>query len=85
VELVDERAGLNKGRHTSLDGGNDHGITDAVPAFADAMQAAGKRFDHHVYPRAPHAFFNDTRPAYRVRASRDAWARTLGFLVEQLA
>jgi carboxymethylenebutenolidase len=66
-------------------GGKDHRITDAVPAFADAMQAAGKRFDHHVYPRAPHAFFNDTRPAYRVRASRDAWARTLGFLVEHLA
>ena len=27
VELVDERAGLNKGRHTSLDGGDDHGIS----------------------------------------------------------
>jgi carboxymethylenebutenolidase len=65
--------------------GQDHAVTDAVPAFAEAMRAADKRFDHHVYPRAPHAFFNDTRPSYRVRASRDAWARTLGFLVEQLA
>jgi carboxymethylenebutenolidase len=65
-------------------GGKDQHITAAVPAFAEAMEAAGKRFDHHVYPHAPHAFFNDTRPAYRVRASRDAWARTLGFLVEQL-
>src|ERR1700733_3038641 len=27
VELVEERAGLNKGRQTSLDGGNDHGIS----------------------------------------------------------
>src|SRR5665213_1335430 len=27
VELVDERAGLNEGRHTGLDGGNDHGIS----------------------------------------------------------
>src|ERR1700676_2223930 len=27
VELVEERGGLNKGRHTSLDGGNDHGIS----------------------------------------------------------
>src|ERR1700679_1362947 len=27
VELVEYRAGLNKGRHTSLDGGNDHGIS----------------------------------------------------------
>jgi hypothetical protein len=27
VELVDERAGLNKGRHTSLDGGDDPGAS----------------------------------------------------------
>jgi carboxymethylenebutenolidase len=65
-------------------GGEDGRITGAVPAFADAMTAAGKRFEHHVYPGAPHAFFNDTRPAYRVGAARDAWARTLGFLVAQL-
>jgi carboxymethylenebutenolidase len=66
-------------------GGDDGRITAAVPAFAQAMDAAGKRFDHHIYPGAPHAFFNDTRPAYRVGAARDAWARTLAFLVEQLA
>jgi carboxymethylenebutenolidase len=65
-------------------GGKDRAVTEAVPAFADAMAAAGKRFDHRVYPGAPHAFFNDTRPSYRVRASRDAWARTLAFLAEQL-
>jgi carboxymethylenebutenolidase len=65
-------------------GGEDGRVTGAVPAFADAMSAAGKRFEHHVYPGAPHAFFNDTRPAYRVGAARDAWARTLGFLVAQL-
>ena len=65
-------------------GGDDGRITSAVPAFAEAMSAAGKRFDHHVYPGAPHAFFNDTRPAYRVAPARDAWARTLAFLVEQL-
>jgi carboxymethylenebutenolidase len=65
-------------------GGEDGRITGAVPAFADAMTAAGKRFEQHVYPGAPHAFFNDTRPAYRVGAARDAWARTLAFLVAQL-
>ncbi|WP_283810607.1 hypothetical protein [Bradyrhizobium frederickii] len=27
MELVDERPGLNKGRHTSLDGSDDHGVT----------------------------------------------------------
>jgi carboxymethylenebutenolidase len=65
-------------------GGKDARITPAVPAFAEAMERAGKRFDHKIYPGAPHGFFNDTRPRYRVRASRDAWARTLGFFVEHL-
>jgi carboxymethylenebutenolidase len=64
--------------------GEDGRVTAAVPAFAEAMAAAGKRFEQHVYPGVPHAFFNDTRPSYRVRAARDAWARTLAFLVEQL-
>jgi carboxymethylenebutenolidase len=79
-----ERAGEVSSPMLGIYGGDDHVVTDAVPAFADAMAAAGKTFDHRVYPGAPHAFFNDTRPCYRVRAARDAWARTLGFLAEQL-
>lgn len=64
--------------------GRDARITPAVPEFADAMARAGKRFDQKVYSGATHGFFNDSRPRYRVRAARDAWARVLGFLVEQL-
>lgn len=79
-----ERAGEISSPILGVYGGKDRGITDAVPAFAEAMTAAGRPFDHRVYPGAPHAFFNDTRPSYRVRASRDAWARTLGFLAEHL-
>ena len=79
-----ERAGTISSPMLGIYGGQDRAITDAVPAFAEAMAAAGKPFDHRVYPGAPHAFFNDTRPTYRVRAARDAWARTLGFLAEQL-
>jgi carboxymethylenebutenolidase len=67
-----------------LYGGEDHAITDAVPALADAMATAGRRFEYHVYPGAPHAFFNDTRSAYRVDAARDAWVRTLAFLSTEL-
>jgi carboxymethylenebutenolidase len=48
------------------------------------MSAAGKPFEHHTYPGAPHAFFNDTRPSYRVGAARDAWARTLAFSAAHL-
>ena len=60
-------------------GGEDPRITDTVPAFAETMKAAGKAYEPHVYPDAPHAFFNDTRPSYTVDAARDAWACLLGF------
>ena len=79
-----DRAGTISSPMLGIYAGKAHPITDTVPAFADAMAAAGKSFDHRVYPGAPHAFFNDTRPSYRVRASRDAWARTLTFLAEHL-
>jgi len=63
-------------------GGADPRITDTVPGFAEIMEAAGKRYEPHVYPGAPHAFFNDTRPSYSVGAARDAWARLLSFFAE---
>ena len=55
----------------------DKRITDAVPSFAEAMRAAGKTFEPHVYEGAQHAFFNDTRASYDVRSARDAFARAL--------
>ncbi len=58
-------------------GALDRRITDAVPAFAEAMREAGKSFETHVYENAPHAFFNDNRPSYEVRAARDSFARVL--------
>ncbi len=64
-------------------GSEDPRITSTVPPFEAALRAAGKRFESHVYPGAPHAFFNDTRPSYRVDAARDAWARTLALFAEQ--
>jgi len=67
-----------------LYGAEDHAITDAVPSLADAMAAVGRRFEWHTYPDAPHAFFNDTRSAFRVAAARDAWVRTLEFLSTEL-
>ena len=65
-------------------GGEDERITSQVPAFAESMRELGKPFEHRVYDGAPHAFFNDTRPSYRVGAARDAWARTLAFLAGHL-
>jgi len=63
----------------------DERITNAVPAFVAAMRAAGKELEHHVYPAAPHAFFNNTRRSYRPTAARDAWARCLSFFARHLA
>lgn len=65
-------------------GGEDHRITDAAPELEAAMKQAGKGFEYHVYPGAPHAFFNDTRPNYREDAARDAWRRVLEFFGETL-
>jgi len=66
-------------------GGDDHRITDAVPTMAKTIEEVGGSFEYHIYPGAPHAFFNDTRPSFRVDAARDAWARLLGFFAERLA
>jgi carboxymethylenebutenolidase len=66
-------------------GENDKRITDAVPDFSASLKAAGKSFEYHVYPDAPHAFFNDTRPSYHVSSARDAFVRTLDFLRGALA
>ena len=65
-------------------GEEDKGITGAVPELERAMREAGKDFRYHVYPGAPHAFFNDTRPNYRKEAAEDAWRRTLEFFGETL-
>jgi carboxymethylenebutenolidase len=67
-----------------LYGGEDARINEGIPAFAEAMSSSGKAFEYHVYPGAPHAFFNDTRLSYHVDAARDAWARTLGFFARHL-
>ena len=68
-----------------LYGGADEMIISQIPEFSASLGAAGVEFEDVVYPGAPHAFFNDTRPSYRVEAARDAWARTLGFLARHLA
>jgi carboxymethylenebutenolidase len=60
-------------------------LTQGVPAFAESLRAAGKAFEYHVFPGAPHAFFNDTRSSYHVDAARQAWALTLMFCARHLA
>jgi len=71
-------------RILGLYGGEDLGITQTVPAFAEAMAAQGKHFDYQVYPGAKHAFFNDARPNYHRASATDAWNRVVRFLGENL-
>ncbi len=79
-----ERIPAIRARLLGLYGGEDPGITNGVPAFAQALRAAGKSFDYHVYPGARHAFFNDARPNYHPDSARDAWRRVLEFLAAAL-
>jgi carboxymethylenebutenolidase len=66
-------------------GGEDHRITDTVPALVKEMAEADVPFDHYVYPGAQHAFFNDTRPqVYKADAAELAWDRTLHFFEKTL-
>ncbi len=66
-------------------GGQDHGITDTVAQLESEAKKLGKDFTSYIYPDAPHAFFNDTRPSYRIDDARDAWAKVIGFFAEKLS
>lgn len=59
----------------------DQGIpVDSVRAFASELQAHGKVHEIYIYPGAPHAFFNDSRPhIYHAEAAADAWEKVLAW------
>lgn len=62
-----------------LYGEHDHGIpVEAVHQFEKELDQAKVPHEIHIYPKAGHAFFNDTRSeAYWPDAAKDAWKRTL--------
>ncbi|WBQ13470.1 dienelactone hydrolase family protein [Hyphomonadaceae bacterium BL14] len=56
----------------------DARINAGIPAWTQALEAAGVDFEAHIYPGAQHAFFNDTSPArFDPQAAALAWQRTL--------
>jgi carboxymethylenebutenolidase len=63
----------------------DPRIAPLIPAFEQSMKDAGKRLRSTVYPGVGHAFFNDERPTYDVRAARDARAQTLTLFCAELS
>ncbi len=64
----------------------DERINAGIPAFEDALKAAGTRYTLQLYPGVNHAFNNDTNAArYDKAAAELAWGRTVAFLRQQLA
>jgi carboxymethylenebutenolidase len=64
----------------SIYGGADEGIPEADrQAFAAALQKAGVKHEEHVYPGAPHSFF-DRKYQEFADASADAWKRVQAFV-----
>lgn len=66
-------------------GGADEGIpAEPIQRAVDSLNEQNKKATLHVYPGAPHAFFNDTRDTYRKDAAELAWGRVLAFFRKQL-
>jgi carboxymethylenebutenolidase len=66
--------------------GLDERINADVPAFQGALDAAGVRYQLHMYDGANHAFHNDTSEArYSANAANLAWTRTIAFFKETLS
>jgi carboxymethylenebutenolidase len=63
-----------------LFGGADQAIpADQVEEFEAALTEAGVEHEIHVYPGAPHSFFDRKQDEF-AEESEDAWRRILGFL-----
>jgi carboxymethylenebutenolidase len=66
--------------------GLDERINAGIPAYEEALRAAGVDYTIHIYEGANHAFNNDTNEARYDKAAADlAWSRTIEFLKGHLA
>jgi carboxymethylenebutenolidase len=63
-----------------LFGGADQAIpVDQVEEFDSALDETGVEHEIHIYPGAPHSFFDRKQDEF-AEESEDAWRRILGFL-----
>lgn len=69
-----------------LYGEEDQGIpVTLVRDFETELANNGTPHEIHIYPDAPHAFFNETRPqAYHPKSAEDAWVRVLEWFRKHL-
>lgn len=70
-----------------LFGENDRSPTpDQVTQHEEALKAAGKTYEFHMYPNAGHGFFYYDRPqAYAAEAAVDGWSKIWDFLGRTLS
>ncbi len=66
-------------------GALDERVNAGWPAYREALEKHGKRFEAHIYEGANHGFHNDTTPRYDEDAAQLAWDRTIAFFKENLA
>ncbi len=63
----------------------DERINAGIPAYEQALQAAGVTYTLHMYEGTNHAFHNDTNEARYDQAAADlAWSRTIDFFRQHL-
>lgn len=85
--LSDEDAAKVSSPLLSIYGETDQGYApEMIRENERKLTAAGKPHETIVYPGAPHAFFNDSRPhIYKPDAAEDAWEKTLAWFRRYLA
>ncbi|HWA42061.1 MAG TPA: dienelactone hydrolase family protein [Hypericibacter adhaerens] len=65
--------------------GLDQRIDAGVPDFRKALEAAGVKYELHMYEGVNHAFHNDTSAErYNADAAKLAWQRTIDFFKSNL-
>lgn len=63
----------------------DERINEGIPAYTEALDAAGVEYEMLMYEGANHAFHNDTNEArYDADAAQLAWQRTMAFFDQHL-
>lgn len=69
-----------------LYGGDDARVDATIPPAQAEMKRLGKPYDPHVYDGAGHGFLRqqDGRNGANLKATKDAWPRTVAFLREHL-
>lgn len=69
-----------------LYGGDDERVNATIPAAEEAMAGLGKSFEANIYEGAGHGFLRaqDDRDGANMRATEQAWPRTLDFFRAEL-